>query len=219
MTTPGSGTAGAPPPTRTPGVLEMRGAYVVFALLAALDVLVLLRAAQHWRGDAGAGALSPDALLLASVLAALLLAVQGLLAWLFIRLRRVIRYYRLLKESYEEELLFSRQLMDGSGQGMAILDEHGRFTYTNRRVSDLLGRPEGDLLGHTLLEYTLPEDQAILRAQHEVRWQGEASRYVLRVRDASGTPRTLSVYGSPRWFRGRIVGTLLAVSTHAGPDA
>lgn len=140
MTTPGSGPAGAPPPTRTPGVLEMRGAYVVFALLAALDVLVLLRAARHWQGDAGA--LSPDALLLASVLAALLLAVQGLLAWLFIRLRRVIRYYRLLKESYEEELLFSRQLMDGSGQGMAILDEHGRFTYTNRRVSDLLGRPE-----------------------------------------------------------------------------
>ena len=66
-------------------MLEMRGAYVVFALLAALDVLVLLRAAQHWRGEGGA--LDPDALLLASVLAALLLAVQGLLAWLFIRLR------------------------------------------------------------------------------------------------------------------------------------
>jgi PAS domain S-box-containing protein len=103
-----------------------------------------------------------------------------------------------------------RNAFDRAPQGMALLDTEGRWRRVNRALLDMLGHPESDLIGRSLLSVTHVEDWArdiawldaalagdttpfdaekrFLRADGTVIWA-----HVTRVmtRDPDGTPREI----------------------------
>ncbi|MBZ9713887.1 PAS domain-containing protein [Deinococcus multiflagellatus] len=178
-----------------PGLLELRWAYLLFALLALNSFLVVWlvpRPQAFW-------VLAP------------LVAVQLIAAWLAPRIVRMVRGHRLLQESYAEELAFARQLMESVEHGLTVTDEDGRFVYVNRAYAELLGTTPERVLGRTPFEFTLPEDHARLQAARAERRGGQSSSYRTRLRRPDGALVDVVVTGTPRWHAGRIVGNVAAV--------
>ena len=182
-----------------PGVLELRWAYVGLALLVVIDFLVAFLV----NGPAEL------------ILLGLLFIFQVLVIWLMQRVLRIVRGYRHLKESYEQELDFARQVMDNSGQGMAVMDAQGRFAYVNASLAGFLGRPKEALLGHSPSDFLLPQDQQVFQAQLRERWTGKQNSYVLHAYHTDGHSVALQVTGTPRWHQGRIVGNFATISLHS----
>lgn len=178
-----------------PGIRELRWAYVLFALLALSSFLVVglvPRPAAFW-------VLLP------------LLAVQALALWLAVRVIALVRGHRALRESFQEELDFARQLMESVDHGLTVLDEHGRFMYVNRAYAEMLGRPAAEILGRTPFDFTYPDDFSHLRAAQITRQKGQSSTYQTRLQRADGEVIDVQVTGTPRWHQGRLVGNFAAV--------
>ena len=178
-----------------PGVQELRWAYVLFGLLALSSFLVVLlvpRPAAFW-------VLLP------------LLSVQVLALWLAGRIIRVVRGHRLLKESYEQELDFARQLMESVDHGLTVADERGHFVYINRAFAEMVGRPAGEIVGRSPMDFTVPDDHQKLTQARATRQRGESSTYQTRLQRADGGVIEVQVTGTPRWHQGRLVGNFAAV--------
>lgn len=178
-----------------PGVQELRWAYVLFGLLALSSFLVVLlvpRPAAFW-------VLLP------------LLGVQVLAFWLAGRIIRVVRGHRQLKESYAQELDFARQLMESVDHGLTVADEHGQFVYVNRAFAEMVGRPAREMVGHSPMDYTVPDDHPKLSHARAIRRQGQSSTYRVRLQRADGEVVEVQVTGTPRWHQGRLVGNFAAI--------
>ena len=179
-----------------PGLAELRWAYLLFALLALETLLVAWLAPR------------PAAL----VLVLPLLAVQGVAMWLAPRIVTLVRGHRLLKESFEQELDFARQVMESVDHGLTVLDGDGRFTYVNRAYAQMLGLPASALVGRTPFEFTVPDDHAQLQEGRRAREAGQASSYRTRLRRTDGTTLDVIVTGTPQWHKGRIVGNFAVIA-------
>lgn len=190
----------------TDHVREFRWAYVVFLLLVVIDLLMVARAV-HQLGQ-------PDFQipLDAPLFVLILIALQVLLAWLFLRLRETLEHYRHLKEHYEQELTFAHQILDSSQEGMLVLDGEGRISYANAHIGRFLGIEVQQLLGHFSADFLPKEAYGTLREHEGSRLVGTPVQFLLPVRDAAGSLHQVSVVRSPRWYHGRVVGTFVAVS-------
>ncbi|MCD0161291.1 PAS domain S-box protein [Deinococcus sp. 6YEL10] len=192
-----------------PGLLELRWAYGLFALLILESFLLAWLAPRPvvW-------ALLPPVLL-----------TLGVAAWLAPRLVAMLRGHRELKESYAQELGFARQIMETVEHGLTVSDEDGRFVYVNPAYARMLGLTPEQVVGRSPFEWTLPEDQERLRQARARRLSGESSSYMTRLRRADGSLISVVISGSPRWQGGRIVGNVAAVvavgqlETGAAPEA
>lgn len=191
-----------------PGQLELRVAYVLFALLILESFLVA------W--------LVPRPQVFVVVLP--VLVTLGVAAWMAPRLVRLLRGHRELKEAYAQELGFARQVMESVEHGLTVSDEDGRFVYVNPAYARMLGLTPEQVVGRSPFEWTLPEDQERLREARARRLAGESSSYMTRLRRADGSLVSVVISGSPRWQGGRIVGNVAAVvavgqlETGAAPD-
>lgn len=189
-----------------PGVLELRWAYVVFALLAGIDILIFSRsvAVLAHRNQVPIPQEAP-------LLLMCLLGLHGLLLWLALRLKHVVAYYRRLKEAYEQELDFAQQVMESVGHGLTVSDDNGRFVYVNKAYADMLGLPAAEILGRSPFDFTVEDDHVSLTEARERREAGSSSTYMTRLRRANGELLTVQVTGTPRWHQGRVVGAFAAV--------
>ena len=126
-----------------PGLLELRWAYGLFALLILESCLLAWLAPRPvvW-------ALLPPVLL-----------TLGVAAWLAPRLVAMLRGHRELKESYAQELGFARQIMETVEHGLTVSDEDGRFVYVNPAYARMLDLTPEQVVGRSPFEWTLPEDQ------------------------------------------------------------
>ncbi|MFC3831442.1 MULTISPECIES: PAS domain S-box protein [Deinococcus] len=178
-----------------PGQFELRWAYVLFGLLILDSFLVALlvpRPAAYW-------VLLP------------LLGVQGLAFWLAQRVIRVVRGYRLLQESYAQELDFARQVMESVEHGLTVLDSSGRFVYVNRAYAALLGRPAAEIVGRSPFDFTVAEDHTHLTQARDARREGRSNTYRTRLRRADGSEVEVQITGTPRLHQGRMVGNFAAI--------
>jgi len=71
-----------------------------------------------------------------------------------------------------------RSAFDNAPTGMAVLTPEGVLTACNRALTELVGRPAAELLGHTLFEVTHPDDLA--RAHESCRRMRTTEQEVLR---------------------------------------
>ncbi|WP_165795272.1 PAS domain S-box protein [Deinococcus koreensis] len=174
---------------------ELRWAYVLFGLLALTSFLIVFlvpRPEAYW-------------LLLP------LLSVQLAAIWLAGRIIRVVRGHRQLRESYEQELDFARQLMESVDHGLTVADESGHFVYVNRAFAEMVGRPARDIVGRSPLEFTVPDDHHKLQQARVARQHGKSSTYQTRLRRADGEVVEVQITGTPRWHQGRLVGNFAAI--------
>lgn len=178
-----------------PGLVELRWAYGLFALLALESFLLawLVPRPVVW-------AVLPP-----------VLVTLGVAAWLAPRLVALLRGHRELKESYAQELGFARQIMETVEHGLTVSDEDGRFVYVNPAYARMLGLTPEQVVGRSPFEWTLTEDQERLREARSRRLTGESSSYMTRLRRADGSLISVVISGSPRWQGGRIVGNVAAV--------
>ena len=78
-------------------------------------------------------------------------------------------------------------LVENVGEGIAVAQD-GRFTWVNRRMSEIWGySPEG-LVSRPFAEFVHPDDRALVAERHQKRLRGEAppGRYSFRVLRAGG---------------------------------
>ncbi|MCW2598917.1 MAG: hypothetical protein JWM02_746 [Frankiales bacterium] len=93
------------------------------------------------------------------------------------------------RRSLLEELAVSerryRRIVEASDGGIAIVDVYGTITFANRRLGQLVGVRDGDLIGASVLDYIDADDVARVTGciGREV---PEPERLRLRLRDSSG---------------------------------
>jgi PAS domain S-box-containing protein len=88
-----------------------------------------------------------------------------------------------LRESEEKY----RTLVEKANEAIVIVQD-GVFVFTNRRTSDLVGVPAGDLEGKPFIDFVWPEDRELLIANYRKRIAGETVRdaYDCRIIGAGG---------------------------------
>jgi PAS domain S-box-containing protein len=91
-----------------------------------------------------------------------------------------------------------RELLEGQGEGFAMLDAQERFLLVNRSAEKIFGAAPGSLAGRSLLEFLAADEAERLRGQTALHAQGEASTCELRIRREDGAARTILVTAIPR---------------------
>lgn len=196
----------------TPDDLAKRWSYVVFAVMFLIDALMLSRTVHLLRS--GPESIPKEA----PFLLVFILLLQVLVVWLYQRLMRSVKYYRSLKESYEQELDMARQAMESVGHGLALMDDSRNLVYVNRSLTELLGYKPEAMLGRSPMDFIPAEDHPKAEQAFTLRWQGESGTYPLKLRRADGQLIPVLITGTPRWVQGRIVGNFASITTLPAPE-
>lgn len=116
------------------------------------------------------------------------------------------------KAELERQRNFALQIMNAMGQGLAVTDERGHFTFVNEAYARLVGRPAGDLVGMTPGDLSSAEDQERLLDARVARFRGENSSYEIQLNRPDGSSCYALVTGVPRWENGRVVGSITTIT-------
>jgi PAS domain S-box-containing protein len=136
-------------------------------------------------------------LLRAGLLAALLLPA-GLLAFLLLR-NLPLRALRRSSEALRRERDAAQRYLDVAGVLLVVLDEGGRVTRVNRKGLEILGLPEGEVIGRDwLATFVVSEERAHGSSAMEAARSGGVGACEYSVADpSSGTRRILSCFATP----------------------
>jgi PAS domain S-box-containing protein len=116
---------------------------------------------------------------------------------------------RRAEEALAESEARFREIVETSLEGMWIIDAESRTTYVNRRMAEMLGYPEGELLGRSYFEFVESGRGEAIQAALERGRQGQARRTegVLVRRD--GQRMVVQASTTPRFDKeGRYLGAL-----------
>jgi PAS domain S-box-containing protein len=140
----------------------------------------------------------------------LLIAASGATLGLVWRHQRA-RYYRGRVEAAQtlrESEAHYRTLVENIGEGIALANPEDQFTFANPAGEDIFGVPPGGLAGHSLREFTAPEQFDEIREQTRQRRVGEKSVYETEISRADGEKRSLLVTAVPQFdSQGKFAGT------------
>jgi PAS domain S-box-containing protein len=106
-----------------------------------------------------------------------------------------------------------RAAVETLGEGLLIADTHDRVVYVNSRMCQMAEYPPEEMIGHSVSELLLPEEErAAHEARHQLHMQGISEQYDLLLRRRGNDRFWAEINVTPfRDSRGRIVGTLAAV--------
>ncbi len=109
----------------------------------------------------------------------------------------------------ESEARF-RGVVESLGEGILITDAEDRILLCNRRIGELLGWNDGEIVGRKATELMMsPEDVSKRPARIARRFQGVSEQYEARVVRQDGRKLWVSVYSTPfRDADGKITGVL-----------
>ncbi len=79
-----------------------------------------------------------------------------------------------------------RRIVETANEGICLLDEHFELTFVNRRMAEMLGYTEAEILHHPAEEFLLPEELRDHQAQIAARRQGASGHYERRLRRKDG---------------------------------
>lgn len=72
-----------------------------------------------------------------------------------------VTHQKQITESLKEREEFFRNLFEEGPIGMTLTFSDGIMVNVNRAFSDMLGRPKSELVGHSYLDFTFPDDRAV----------------------------------------------------------
>ncbi|MCL4819412.1 MAG: PAS domain S-box protein [Vicinamibacteria bacterium] len=106
-----------------------------------------------------------------------------------------------------------RSAVETLGEGLVITDAFDRITYVNSRMAELADRTPEEMIGRTVEELLIPEDELPdYRERMQIRLQGVSEQYELRLKKKGGEAFWAEISASPfRGADGQVAGTLGAV--------
>ncbi len=108
-----------------------------------------------------------------------------------------------------------RTLVEQSIVGIYII-QGDRFTYANPGMTEILGRPAGEITSGPLLDLIHPEDRAMTREKVRLRLEGalQSAHYQLRMLRPTGEVVHVEAHGGRVHYDGQatIIGTLLDIT-------
>ena len=138
-------------------------------------------------------------------------AVTALL--LFAMIRKLTRQ---LEEQHQAILTGEakyRQIVNGTHEGVWIVDGKGITTYANPRLAEMLGYPEGELIGMPLTSFILAEDLEDHHRHRENRSQLIAETYQRRLRHKTGNLVWVLISAAPLVdAAGKVDGSLMMLA-------
>ena len=118
-----------------------------------------------------------------------------------------LRQQELLRALERSERRF-RKIVEGAGDGIALIDDDGSFSYVNPRIEEILGHKKR-LIGRPLLDIVHPDDRDEVRRKFEGRRSGAGERYECRLIHRDGSTLWCQVRASPLFDdSGRFEGSL-----------
>jgi len=108
----------------------------------------------------------------------------------------------------KEQRDFALQIMNTMGQGLAVTDAAGKFAYVNPAYAKMLGRAPSDLIGHSLDDFTAPDDAELVRHAVAEQQAGRAAKFEARMRGADGGEIYVMNNNVPRWRDGAVTGAI-----------
>ena len=86
------------------------------------------------------------------------------------------------ESALREQEAYFRSLFDQASVGIAVCDRDGQLTRANQRYCDLVGYTEGELLGRSWNDVTVPADRAAYEQAMQALMQGETNYFALEKR-------------------------------------
>ncbi|GAB4578679.1 MAG: hypothetical protein Fur0022_14150 [Anaerolineales bacterium] len=117
-----------------------------------------------------------------------------------------------LEAALQEERDFILQIIQKMGQGLVVLDELGRFILINPAYLRMTGYELDELLGKTLRDVMVYENQEIILHAWEDRKQGKTTTYENRLQHKDGHFVPVLVTGAPRWKEGQFAGAISVIT-------
>jgi PAS domain S-box-containing protein len=111
-----------------------------------------------------------------------------------------------------EQRDFALQIMNNMGQGLTVVDEHGRFTYANPAFAAMVDEKPETLIGRSPVEFTPLTDQAVLNAAGVTRRRGATTTYETELQCRSGKSVAALITGVPRYRYGEFAGSIAVIT-------
>ena len=113
-----------------------------------------------------------------------------------------------LRESEERY----RYVIENMAEGIIVTDTDASAIFANPAAERIFGVDEGNLTGHSLLEFLSQDQIVILNDRLDLIKSGKTSTYELQIARPDGAKRDALVTGSPRYdSKGRFLGSLVIV--------
>lgn len=120
------------------------------------------------------------------------------------------------RKQAEQELAESearyRRIIETAAEGIAMFDEHRRFSYVNEQLCRLSGYSSSDLVGMPLDTFLFADDLPALVRRWEERAAGEVGRYEMRLRRSDGSARWVKISSQPLFDEDRFSGVLTMIT-------
>lgn len=126
--------------------------------------------------------------------------------------REINERIQIEKKLRESEDLF-RSMVESLGEGVVMVDEKEVFIFANQaahRIFDFVDRP---LIGRSLIEFTTPDQFALIQEQTRIRKTGQRSTYELRLKLPGDREKVVLVAATPRFDENKKFTSSLAVLT------
>lgn len=101
-------------------------------------------------------------------------------------LTRVLEERDAARETSRQEEERFRTVVETAYEGIVVVDSEGRITFVNRRLCELVGVEEEDLLRKDLLTHVHPDDHGRIREGMVHRQDGISESYEIRIQRADG---------------------------------
>jgi PAS domain S-box-containing protein len=92
-----------------------------------------------------------------------------------------------IEQALSESERHYRQIVETAGEGVWVLDTENRTTFVNKRLADIFGYSQEEMMSSSVFDFMDPEDQVIAAASLERRRQGINEQLDFRYRRKDGS--------------------------------
>src|SRR5271157_5336027 len=128
---------------------------------------------------------------------------------MFVGILRDVSEHKLAQEALRRSEQRYRRIVETAREGVWVHDVEGRTTFVNARMAEMLGYSVGELEGHPLIDFVVPELRAAFQVYLERRRQGIGETHDFQFRCHDGSPLWAIVSASPlKDDEGQVIGVL-----------
>lgn len=90
-----------------------------------------------------------------------------------------------------------RRIVITSQEGIWILNREFKTTFVNARISEMLGYPAEEIIGHSVEDFLFPEQEKFHKIKMQTRKSGKSERYEMRFRRKDGSELWVIISATP----------------------